>query len=319
MSQVTVHHSHRDDANDGAGDGGRVNHEASHPPAVNVTLGEHTSHGMSCAPCATTTTSATDDAALRRSSLSSMECSLTSMGHDDDDAVNDGAASIPNIKNNTHVQHQARRRHRRRASAVPYAIDGNVIAEESNVLKAVAATASVTPEESPIIGAVPLFPLNAVAARLAQMIGNLCAQNPPAAVPHPFDAAPGSAVPMTPADYVVRLGRYLVGDDGGEADNDAVWVTAALLLDRWIRATRRSVHCGNAHRAVLSCLCVALKLTYDRPHRVVSVAQCARVGGIGVGEMCVLERCLLTDVRWDVYVCRADFDGYLCGLLQQSN
>eukprot|EP00760_Papus_ankaliazontas_P002885 PhM_4_TR11317/c0_g1_i1/m.99412 len=109
--------------------------------------------------------------------------------------------------------------------------------------------------------------------------------------------------------YTHRLAKYAICPS-------ECFVMAAILIDRWSRATSRYVTLVNVHRLTLAALVTAIKVHSDE---IMGMDWYARVGGTTVAELVHLESCFLDDVRWDVFVDGAEYRRYLSGMMSVAH
>lgn len=127
--------------------------------------------------------------------------------------------------------------------------------------------------------------------------------------PQNYTAFHSQTEPRIPlAEYVRRIESYC------GAGEEAV-LLSVVLIGRWARATGKQPSVLSMHRLFIVALRVVTKVQHDsfRSNRTY-----AKVGGLGVMELCRLEEHLLTKVRYEVFFRQEDLDHVTAQLAKAS-
>eukprot|EP00760_Papus_ankaliazontas_P026088 PhM_4_TR3005/c2_g1_i7/m.37573 len=127
----------------------------------------------------------------------------------------------------------------------------------------------------------------------------------------------GSA-PIGIEQYIIRLHKNLYLS----SSSSSMWIVAAVYLDRWTKSMKKNITSLNAHRLILGLVLVAWQyIEHEAESNNVSllfdVFACA--GGVSVGELVRIQRCVLRDLSWSLYVETTEFKKYENGLLMTEN
>lgn len=107
-------------------------------------------------------------------------------------------------------------------------------------------------------------------------------------------------LPMTVSAYLHRWMRYT-------GATEAELLSAMVLIDRYCCASGEDLTQYNMARLLLAALVIAQKAASDQPY---SMVYYSRVGGVTPSQLCQLERALLQDIAWSVYVGPEDLGKY---------
>jgi hypothetical protein len=102
------------------------------------------------------------------------------------------------------------------------------------------------------------------------------------------------------SDYIIRWQKY--------ADiNDDVLIIANIILDKYIKCTNNKITPNRIHRLLLAILLIASKIYEDISF---SNSYYAYIGGVSLKEINFLEKSILEDLDWNVYVFNDEISKY---------
>jgi len=102
------------------------------------------------------------------------------------------------------------------------------------------------------------------------------------------------------SDYIRRWERYA-------EMNDYSLIIANIILDKYIKCTNNRITPNRIHRLLLAILLIASKIYEDISF---SNAYYAYVGGVTLKEINFLEKSILKDLDWNVYVFNEEIANY---------
>ena len=114
----------------------------------------------------------------------------------------------------------------------------------------------------------------------------------------PYDA---TTIPdISILDYIKRWEKYT-------NMNNYVSIIANIILDKYIKYTNNKITPNRIHRLLLAILLISSKIYEDTSF---SNTYYARVGGVSLREINFLEKSLLYDLDWNVYVFNEEISKY---------